>query len=101
VSKLSSPTKLPDQYRKSDLFRILLDIDTQVNNLSDGRVSAVSKNTASPTSSVVASNVGDEVRNTNATVQGTVGSQYVIRGWICTTAGSPGVWREMRCLTGT
>jgi hypothetical protein len=101
MSKLSSPTKLPEQYRKSDLFRILTDIDTQINNLSDGRVVAVSNNSASPTSSVVGSSVGDEVRNTNATVQGTVGAQYVVRGWICTTSGTPGVWREERVLTGT
>lgn len=101
MSKLSSPTKLSDQYRKSDLFRILTDIDTQVNNLSEGRVSAVSNNTASPTSTAVSSAVGDWVRNSAATVQGTVGSQYVITGWICTTSGTPGVWRELRCLTGT
>lgn len=45
--------------------------------------------------------VGDTIRNTNPSVSGTAGSQYVISGWVCTTQGDPGTWSEQRTLTGT
>lgn len=45
--------------------------------------------------------VGDVIRNTNPSVLGTAGSQYVISGWVCTTQGDPGTWSQMRTLTGT
>jgi len=99
--KLYSALKVTEQYSKPDLYRILTAIDTQVNNLMDGRISALRADSVMPTSSLVPSAIGDEVRNLNATVQGTVGSQYVVRGWICTTGGTPGIWREQRSLTGT
>ena len=93
--------KVTEQYSKPDLFRILTAIDTQINNLSEGRIAAVRSGSAMPSSSAILSAIGDEVRNLNATVQGTAGSQYVVVGWICTTGGTPGVWREQRYLTGT
>jgi len=31
---------------------------------------------------------------------GTVGSKYVVTGWVCTAAGTPGMWLPMRSLTG-
>jgi hypothetical protein len=45
--------------------------------------------------------LGDECRNENPTVLGTVGSQYIIDHWKVTTAGNPGTWTEQRMLTGT
>lgn len=102
MSKLSSPNRLPNEYRKSDLFKILSEIDTQVNNLSEGRVSAnYNAATVVPASTAVASARGDKVWKSNTTVQGTVGSQYVTIGWVCTNSGTPGTWQEMRVLTGT
>ena len=44
--------------------------------------------------------VGDEIRNSAPAELGTAGSKYVIRGWICVTAGTPGTWLPMRLLTG-
>ena len=41
------------------------------------------------------------VFNTNPTVQGSAGSQYVVVGWICVASGTPGTWATMRTLTGT
>lgn len=45
--------------------------------------------------------IGDIVWNTAPAVLGGAGSQYVIHGWTCTVAGTPGTWVEMRTLTGT
>jgi hypothetical protein len=44
--------------------------------------------------------VRDTVINSNPSEQGAPGSKYVIYGWYCITAGSPGTWVEMRFLTG-
>lgn len=102
MSKLNSAVKVPNEYRRSDLINILTQIDSQVNNLSEGRITAsYNAGTISPNATAVPSSVGDQVRNAAATVQGTVGAQYVITGWICTTAGTPGVWQPMRTLTGS
>lgn len=101
MSKLASAVKLPETYRKSDLFKILTEIDSQVNGLSEGRVSSnYNAQTAIPTSSVVPYSKGDRIWKSNVTVQGTVGAQYVTVGWICTASGTPGTWVEMRTLTG-
>lgn len=44
--------------------------------------------------------VGHTVENTAPSELGSAGSKYVIRGWICTVAGTPGTWLPMRTLTG-
>ncbi len=44
--------------------------------------------------------VGDFVRNSNPSELGSAGSKYIIHGWTCVTAGSPGVWIQNRSLTG-
>jgi len=54
--------------------------------------------TAAPTASTWA--IGDRVWNTGPTEAGGAGSKYVIQGWVCTGAGTPGTWLEMRTLTG-
>jgi hypothetical protein len=43
---------------------------------------------------------GDIVLNNTAAEAGTAGSKYVITGWVCVTAGTPGSWLQMRTLTG-
>lgn len=71
----------------------------QVNLLGDGKVEAAnSAGTAAPTGGTW--NVGDFVRKTDPAEAGAGGSKYVIIGWICTVAGTPGTWLECRCLTG-
>jgi hypothetical protein len=45
-------------------------------------------------------NVGHYVENTNPSELGSAGSKYVIRGWVCTVAGTPGTWVPVRALTG-
>lgn len=78
------------------LTKILTDIATQLNNLSEGRITAATNAaTAPPTTD--AHQLGDFVRNSNPTV-GPDGS--VLLGWVCTTAGNPGTWSESRSATG-
>jgi hypothetical protein len=54
--------------------------------------------TAAPTTGDYA--VGDFVRNSTPSELGSAGSKYVITGWVCVTAGTPGTWLACRCLTG-
>lgn len=44
--------------------------------------------------------LGAFVRNSNPSELGTVGSKYIVSGWICTVAGTPGTWLQARILTG-
>lgn len=49
---------------------------------------------AAPTTGTHA--VNEFVRNSQPTLLGATGSQYIIDGWQCTTAGTPGIWVEIR-----
>lgn len=72
----------------SDVWRIAL------RQLYEGRASAQLALAAAPTAGKWAQ--GDVVRN-NAPAKVTGGSfDYVLFGWICTVAGEPGTWEEMR-----
>jgi hypothetical protein len=64
----------------------------------------VMQGTAAPTAG--AWTRGDFVRNVNTTAgstQSIAGAtpEYVLFGWICTTTGTPGTWKECRVLTGS
>ena len=69
------------------------------NALARGDISAVRSATAAPTTGT--HNVGDFVRNSAPSVAGAGGNQYVVLGWVCTVAGTPGTWVACRTLTGT
>jgi hypothetical protein len=80
----------------TDLFRAT---NVQVNQLTEGTVSAVhSAATAAPTAGIFA--VGDFVRNSAPSELGTVGSKYVVMGFLCTVGGTPGTFVQCRALTG-
>lgn len=80
----------------TDLFRAT---NVQVNQLTEGTVSAVhSAATAAPTAGSYA--VGDFVRNSAPSELGTVGSKYVVTGFLCTVGGTPGTFVQCRALTG-
>jgi hypothetical protein len=82
----------------SEQFRI---IEDAINRLAEGRIYArYNASTSVPTGDTVAYQVGDQVANLTPTELGAVSSKYIITGWICIGAGSPGTWREMRVLTG-
>ena len=54
--------------------------------------------TAAPTTNTWAQ--GDRMMNQLPTELGTAGNKYVITGWVCVVAGTPGTWLEMHATTG-
>lgn len=81
------------------LQRELREHATQVNNLTEGRIAAVTNaTTAAPTSGP--NQQGDFVRNSAPTELGSASSKYVIFGWVCVASGTPGTFVQCRFLTG-
>lgn len=75
------------------------EVAQQVNALSEGRLVAFyGASTAAPTSGTWAK--GDVIKNSAPAEAGAAGNKYVIDGWICTVAGTPGTWLQQRTLTG-
>lgn len=72
----------------------------QLNNISEGRIAAVTNADVEPPSSGEHQE-GDYVKNRHPSVLGDKGQQYVVRGWICVEAGTPGVWVQDRGMTGS
>lgn len=83
-------------YKLKDVFRVFAQ---RLNALSDGQISAIDNAaTAAPTTGMYA--VGDFVRNKTPSELGTIGSKYVVTGFVCVTAGTPGTFVQVRALTG-
>lgn len=81
------------------LQRELREHATQVNQLTEGRISAVTNATTSaPTTGP--NKQGDFVRNSAPAELGAASSKYVIFGWVCVASGTPGTWVQCRYLTG-
>ena len=83
-------------FRLTGLFRKIIQ---QLNGISEGSITACG-NAATSAPTTGAWQQGDFIRNSAPTELGTAGSKYVIHGWICTTAGTPGTWKQARYLTG-
>lgn len=82
-----------------ELMRFIGKATTQINSVTEGKASAFhTAATAAPTTGTWG--IGDTVKNSAPSEAGTAGSKYVITGWICTAAGTPGTWLQMRTLTG-
>ncbi len=81
------------------LSRLFRSIAQKVNGLADGRLVARDlTSTAAPTTGMYAK--GDIVWNSNPSELGAAASKYVVIGWINITAGTPGTFVALRCLTG-
>ena len=93
------PTESGLQQVGLKLTSILRDVLNQLNNLTEGRISAVT-NAQSVVPAAGTNSQGDFVRNSTPTELGTAGSKYTIQGWACVTSGSPGTWVQVRALTG-
>ena len=78
------------------LVKLFSQINRTVNALS--AVPGTVTGTAAPTTGTHAP--PEFVWNTSTSELGAVGSKYVLLGWSCVTAGTPGTWRECRALTG-
>lgn len=106
MSKLSSLIfKVPTQYERQSITEIFRAIFTQTDTLAEGRIAGRYQAQVSvPTGTAIAYNVGDIVWDSNTTVRGSVApgiaASYVRLGWVCTVAGNPGTFQEMRVLTG-
>jgi len=71
----------------------------QINAISEGRLAgSYNAQTAAPTTGTYAQ--GDFIRNSAPTELGSASSKYVIFGWVCTAAGTPGTFLQCRFLTG-
>jgi hypothetical protein len=83
----------------TELESVLQAITDQLNGVTEGRHGVFhGASTAAPTTGTWA--VGDFVRNVAPAEAGSASSKYVITGWVCTVAGTPGTWLESRVLTG-
>ena len=105
MSKLLLDVRVPTDYKRGDLADIIRIICQQVNDLSEGRISArYQAHTAIPAGSAVSYAKGDIVWDSNPTVTASVApgiaASYVRLGWVCVAPGSPGTFKEMRVLTG-
>ena len=75
------------------------EIAQQVNGLTEGSISVrYQATTSAPTTGTWMQ--GDFVTNSAPAELGTALSKYVITGFLCVVAGTPGTWVKTRSLTG-
>ena len=99
MSKLATSARVPMTYEAGIWRMIVRELEQQMNLTTEGYVSAFhTALTAAPTTGTWAQ--GDFVKNSAPSEAGGAGSKYVVIGWICTVAGTPGTWLDCRCLTG-
>lgn len=83
----------------ADTLRFNREIAYQVNGMAEGKQAAFYQaSTAAPTTGTYA--VGDFVLNSAPAELGVATAKYLIHGWRCSVAGTPGTWLQCRFLTG-
>lgn len=82
------------------LSQLLPRFASQINAVSEGRISGHYNAASSPPATQLWQR-GDYIPNSQPQVLGAAGSQYVLKGWVCTESGEPGAWVEDRGVTGT
>jgi hypothetical protein len=101
MSRLSNDARLPqsDDQRalKQRLYELQRDTANQVNALSEGAIRACTNATAAAPATG-SYTPGDFVRNCAPQELGTVGSKYVVEGWLCIAA--PATFVDKRFFTG-
>lgn len=101
MPRLNLEQFLQENYDRSLMTEMVRQVEDALNRLSEGRIyQTYNASDAAPTGSTVAYQLGDYIRNTTPTELGSGGSKYIIWGFLCVAAGTPGTWREMRVLTG-
>lgn len=88
----------PENISQGRLVTRLYEILRNMANVINGSYMWDSQGTSAPTTGTWSQ--GQMVKKTDTVEAGTAGSKYVITGWVCVTAGTPGTWVEMRTLTG-
>lgn len=94
-----SPTGLSAQYSRGNVEDKLREICNQLNALTEGRIASVT-NAATSIPTTGTYKQGDFVANSAPSESSTVGSKYIVTGWICVVSGEPGTFKEARVLTG-
>jgi hypothetical protein len=98
MPKINANQRVPAEYNRQVIAAILLDIQNQINGLSEGiLVNRYNAQSSAPTTGTY--NTGDLVYNLTPTELGAPGSKYILLAWMCTTP-SPLAFKELRCLTG-
>lgn len=96
--RLALSNKVSSSYNARTLQEIVIALQNQLNQLSEGLLVAKHNAQSSvPTTGSYA--VGDFVANSTQSELGSGGSKYVLMGWTCTVA-DPLAFVEIRCLTG-
>ncbi|SOY79929.1 conserved hypothetical protein [Cupriavidus taiwanensis] len=72
---------------------------SQVNASSEGLITGATNAVTTPPTTGDHKQ-GDFLRNSAPAELGAVGAKYVVLGWSCVASGTPGTWKECRCLTG-
>lgn len=98
MSKLNLALRTPDTYNRQLEYDFRLQVQNQINALTEGKLSAIHNGmTSAPTTGDYA--VGDFVKNSAPSELGSAGSKYVIDGWVCVSI-SPLTFVQKRFLTG-
>jgi hypothetical protein len=80
----------------SNMFRV---IESMLGAIAEGR--SAGRYQAQSSVPTTGKYVQDDIVFKSGMVEaGAVGNKYVILGWVCTSSGTPGTWKEMRVLTG-
>jgi hypothetical protein len=96
--RLNLFNRVPAQYDSQIFVKIVLDLQNQINALSEGRIAGrYNAVTSAPAAGDYA--VGDIVYNSTPSELGAGGSKYILLAWLCTD-DSPLTFKELRCLTG-
>lgn len=91
--------KPPPVGASPEVAQWMREAQAQINGLSEGSLAAsYTARTSAPTTGTWAQ--GDFVRNSTPSELGAASSKYIIIGWTCTVAGTPGTWLQNRTLTG-
>jgi hypothetical protein len=96
--RLNLYNRVPAQYDRQIFVKLLLDIQNQINAVSEGQlVGRYNATTSAPTAGTYA--IGDIVYNSNPSELGSASSKYILLAWLCTD-DDPLTFKELRCLTG-
>lgn len=97
--RLALDSLVPEEYQSSRFRDLMRRIQEAFNAHAEGRLAGRHFNaTTIPTTGTFSQ--GDIIWKSNLTEAGAPGSKYVVIGWCCTVAGTPGTLLEMRVLTG-
>lgn len=100
--RLRSDPRFPDVKTPNfltQLTELYREIAKQLNLLTEGNISAVT-NAAATAPTAGTYQQGDKIWHSAPIEAGSGGSKYVVIGFVCVAAGTPGTWLPMRTLTG-